>query len=44
MSYGGDIKTDENNIHREEEGPTLAWFKDPSGNILSLIETESMRH
>jgi len=20
-------------------GPTIAWFKDPAGNILSVIET-----
>ena len=41
-SYGGDIKTDENNIFRGAEnghGPNIAWFKDPAGNILSLIET-----
>lgn len=38
--YGGEIKTDSHGIHRGERGPAIAWFKDPSGNILSLIEEE----
>lgn len=33
----GNIKTDEDNIFRGE-GPLVAWFKDPSGNILSLVQ------
>lgn len=37
--YTGDIETDEKGIFRGE-GPVIAWFKDPAGNILSLIETE----
>jgi catechol 2,3-dioxygenase-like lactoylglutathione lyase family enzyme len=32
-----DIKTDEKGIMRDK-GPTIAWFKDPAGNILSVIE------
>jgi predicted enzyme related to lactoylglutathione lyase len=35
------LKTDENNISRGdggERGPSIAWFKDPAGNILSVIE------
>jgi catechol 2,3-dioxygenase-like lactoylglutathione lyase family enzyme len=32
------IKTDEKGIMREN-GPTIAWFKDPAGNILSVLET-----
>lgn len=36
--YGGDIKTDEKGICRNPEGPAIAWFKDPAGNILSVIE------
>lgn len=36
-TYGGDIETDANGIHREK-GHQLAWFKDPSGNILSVIQ------
>lgn len=35
--YGGDIKTDEKGISRNE-GITVAWFKDPAGNILSIVE------
>ena len=33
-----DIKTDEKGIHRGDEGPKIAWFKDPAGNILSVLE------
>jgi predicted enzyme related to lactoylglutathione lyase len=36
--YGGQIKTDEKGINRNNGGPTIAWFKDPAGNIFSLIE------
>jgi hypothetical protein len=35
--YEGEIKTDAKGIHRGH-GPTIAWFKDPAGNILSVIE------
>ncbi|HYI44153.1 MAG TPA: VOC family protein [Actinomycetota bacterium] len=35
----GEIKTDDKGIMRGA-GPTIAWFKDPAGNILSVIETE----
>ena len=35
--YGGDIKTDEKGISRGN-GPMIAWFKDPSGNILSVLQ------
>jgi len=33
-----DIKTDKKGIMRGN-GPTIAWFKDPAGNILSVMET-----
>jgi hypothetical protein len=33
----GQIKTDEKGIMRGM-GPTIAWFKDPAGNILSVID------
>ncbi|MEP6569556.1 MAG: VOC family protein [Acidobacteriota bacterium] len=36
--YEGDIKTDEKGIHRGDDGPTIAWFKDPAGNILAVLE------
>jgi catechol 2,3-dioxygenase-like lactoylglutathione lyase family enzyme len=32
-----ELKTDEKGIHRGE-GPLIAWFKDPAGNILSVLE------
>ncbi|MGH7445882.1 MAG: VOC family protein, partial [Longimicrobiales bacterium] len=28
-----DIKTDAKGIARDDRGPTIAWFKDPAGNI-----------
>jgi catechol 2,3-dioxygenase-like lactoylglutathione lyase family enzyme len=34
--YEGDISTDEKGIARNG-GPTIAWFKDPAGNILSVL-------
>jgi catechol 2,3-dioxygenase-like lactoylglutathione lyase family enzyme len=34
-----DIKTDKKGIMRGN-GPTIAWFKDPAGNILSVLEQE----
>ena len=33
-----DIKTNKKRIMRGN-GPTIAWFKDPVGNILSVIDT-----
>src|SRR5690349_11104653 len=32
-----DLKTDERGIYRGR-GPKIAWFTDPAGNILSVIE------
>ena len=32
-----DLKTDARGISRGN-GPTIAWFKDPAGNILSVLE------
>lgn len=32
--------TDELGINRNEGGPVIAWFKDPDGNFISLIEAE----
>ncbi|MDB4919807.1 VOC family protein [Mucilaginibacter sp.] len=35
----GDIKTDEKGIMRGNGmGPDIAWFKDPAGNILSVLK------
>jgi predicted enzyme related to lactoylglutathione lyase len=38
--YEGEIKTDEKGIHRSG-GPLIAWFKDPAGNILSVLEDKA---
>ncbi len=35
-----DIKTDKKGIMRGN-GPTIAWLKDPAGNILSVIQQEA---
>lgn len=35
--YSGEIATDEKGIMRNN-GPTIAWFKDPAGNVLSVLE------
>ena len=32
------LQTDEKGISRNPNGPKVAWFKDPAGNILSIIE------
>jgi catechol 2,3-dioxygenase-like lactoylglutathione lyase family enzyme len=32
-----ELKTDEKGIFRGQ-GPLIAWFKDPAGNILSVLE------
>lgn len=36
--YEGEIKTDEKGIARDSGGPSIAWFKDPAGNIISILE------
>lgn len=35
-----DMKTDERGIFRGQPGPQIAWFKDPAGNILSVLEEQ----
>lgn len=39
--YDG-MQQDEKGIARggRDKGPTIAWFKDPAGNILSVLETK----
>ena len=34
-----DFKTDDDHVFRQG-GPLIAWFKDPAGNILSVIQIE----
>ncbi len=38
-NYGGELAADEKGIVRNEYGPAIAWFKDPSGNVLAVMET-----
>jgi catechol 2,3-dioxygenase-like lactoylglutathione lyase family enzyme len=38
-----ELKTDEKGISRGDggkKGPNIAWFKDPAGNILSVVESK----
>jgi catechol 2,3-dioxygenase-like lactoylglutathione lyase family enzyme len=35
--YEGELQTDEKGIFRGG-GPLIAWFRDPAGNILSVLE------
>ena len=35
--YDG-FNQDERGIMRDPEGPPIAWFKDPAGNILSVLQ------
>jgi len=37
--YEGEMQTDEKGIFRGG-GPLIAWFKDPAGNILSVLKEE----
>jgi predicted enzyme related to lactoylglutathione lyase len=32
------VEQDERGIARDSGGPAIAWFKDPAGNILSVVE------
>jgi catechol 2,3-dioxygenase-like lactoylglutathione lyase family enzyme len=36
-----DLKTDERGIFRGDSGPrAIAWFKDPAGHVLSVLQVE----
>jgi len=40
----GDLKTDARGIFHGQEknmGPNIAWFKDPAGNILSVVQKKA---
>ncbi|RFM25654.1 VOC family protein [Deminuibacter soli] len=41
LQYDDPIKTDAKGICRNSEGPVIAWFTDPSGNILSVVQREA---
>ena len=36
--YTGEIETDAKGIHHGDQDPTIAWFTDPAGNILSVVQ------
>ena len=38
--YGADFGQDEKGIARGNEGPTIAWFTDPSGNIIAVLDED----
>ena len=38
LQYEGEIKTDKKGIARGTTGPLIAWFADPAGNIISVVE------
>ncbi len=42
--YEGPIATNEKGISETGEGPKVAWFKDPFGNILSVLEEIEVNH
>lgn len=35
------IRTDDKGIARNPDGPAMAWFTDPAGNILSVIQEKN---
>ena len=44
--YDGDLKTDAKGIARgiaARQGPDIAWFKDPAGNFLSVLQEPPTR-
>lgn len=36
-----DFGQDDRGIARDPQGPPIAWFKDPAGNILSVLEVSA---
>lgn len=41
VQYTGELQTDEKGIHwsdSKEHGPHNAWFKDPSGNFIAIVQ------
>ena len=39
--YGADFNQDAKGITTDDRGPRMAWFKDPAGNIISVLDTGS---
>ena len=44
LQYEGDLQTDKKGIFRGPVGPKIAWFTDPAGNILSVLEDNSRKN
>lgn len=40
-TYDEDVETDDKGIMRQN-GLTIAWFKDPAGNILSVVDVNDL--
>ncbi|MDT0677273.1 VOC family protein [Autumnicola musiva] len=41
--YDGELKTDDKGIFRDTKNQMgIAWFRDPAGNILSILETQKL--
>jgi predicted enzyme related to lactoylglutathione lyase len=40
-SFDGDLETDAKGIMRHD-GLTIAWFKDPAGNVLSVVDVNAL--
>jgi catechol 2,3-dioxygenase-like lactoylglutathione lyase family enzyme len=38
LHYQGELQTDKKGISRQPNAPVIAWFTDPAGNILSVVE------
>ena len=38
--YDAPLQTNEKGICKIEGGPKIAWFKDPSGNILAVLQEQ----
>ena len=39
LSYDGmGIEPDEHGVYRASVGPDIAWFTDPAGNVLSILQ------
>jgi catechol 2,3-dioxygenase-like lactoylglutathione lyase family enzyme len=38
LQYEGELQTDKKGIFRNPNSPVIAWFTDPAGNILSVVE------
>ena len=34
-----EMRQDAKGIARDDYGPQIAWFKDPAGNVLAVLET-----